>query len=180
MLALFVYQAGEMSAWAYVIELGTGHGLTPGFVSTAVAVSLWIGGPAALFVTWWSTRSGRWLPLVTSTLAMALSVALLLVPEGVAFVLANVGFGIFFSVSFPYLMGVASELDDSGQMGALAGFAGNLGLATGPALAALLIGGGHYQPAVLVAVPAIVFSLLLAARPARALDRMNRTGRVVW
>lgn len=180
MLALFVYQAGEMSAWTYVIEIGTGHGLEPGFISTAVAASLWIGGPAALFVTWWSTRSGRWRPLALSTLAMALSVALLLVPEAAAYMLANVGFGIFFSVSFPYLMGVASELDSSGQMGAVAGFSGNLGLATGPALAALLISDGVYETVVLFGVPAIVFSLLLAAAPARRLDRMNRTGRVLW
>lgn len=180
MLALFVYQAGEMSAWAYVIEIGAGHGLEPGFVSTALAVSLWIGGPAALFVTWWSTRSGRWWPLLLSTSAMALSVSLLLVPEALAFAAANIGFGIFFSISFPYLMGVASELDNSGQMGALAGFSGNLGLATGPALAAFLVSSGHYEQVLLVAVPAILLSLVLASSPARGLDRMNRTGRVCW
>ena len=57
MLALFTFQAGEMAAFAYIIELAGHYGFSTGFISIAVAIGLWIGGPAALLVAWWSTRS---------------------------------------------------------------------------------------------------------------------------
>ncbi len=180
LLALFVFQAGEMAAFSYVIELGLSYDFDAGFTSTAVAISLWIGGPAALLVTWWSIRSGRLLPVSTAVTLTAASVALLLVPAPVAFLLANVGFGIFFGIALSYLMGVASEMDASGRAGTAAGFAGNLGLATGPAVAAALVGDGLFERVLVFAVSAILISALLAAGPARALDRRNRTGRVEW
>ena len=61
--SLFLYQAGQMSAFAYMIELGDHYRFDAGFISVAIAVSLWIGCPAALLVAWWSTRSGRLRPV---------------------------------------------------------------------------------------------------------------------
>lgn len=180
MVALWLYQAGEMAAFAYVIEIGLAHGFAVGFVGTVVATSLWSGGPGALFVTWWSTRSGRLLPLLISLMMMAASVALLTMPAAPAFLLANVGFGICFGISFPYLMGVAAELDNTGQMGSVAAFAGNLGLASGPMAAGYLASDGQYGFVLVFAVAAIVVAGLLAVAPARMLDRKNRTGKVIW
>lgn len=96
------------------------------------------------------------------------------------FLLANVGFGLFFGISFPYLMGVAAELDNSGQMGSLAAFAGNLGLAMGPMVAGFLAGGGRYEHVLVVAALAIAIAGVLIAGPARMLDNRNRTGKVIW
>jgi predicted MFS family arabinose efflux permease len=180
MLALFLFQSGEMAAFAYVIEIGLEHGFALDFIGSAVAASLWIGGPAALVVTWWSTRSGRLLPLSLSLGMLVASVSLLLVPAPSVYAMANIGFGVFFSISFPYLMGVASELDNRGQMGAVAAFAGNLGLASGPVEAGMLAGGGQYAVVVMAGVTALAISWILAVSPARMLDGRNRTGRVFW
>ncbi|MCB1686422.1 MAG: MFS transporter [Pseudomonadales bacterium] len=180
MIALFIYQCGEMAAFAYVIELGFHYEFNAGFTGTAVAASLWIGGPAALFVTWWSTRSGRLVPFLISGALMVCSIALLLLPIPLSYLLANIGFGIFFSISFPYLMGIASEMDNSGRMGTAAGFAGNLGLAAGPTIAGFLVGENQFERVLMFAIAAIAVSMMLATGPARMLDRRNRTGRVVW
>lgn len=180
MLALLFYQAGEMAAFAFVIEIGLSHALELSFISSVVAGSLWVGGPAALFVTWWATRSGRLRPLTVSLFMMAAAVSLLSLPIQPAYLAANLGFGIFFSISFPYLMGVASELDNSGQMGAVAAFSGNLGLAIGPLVAGFLAADGRYGEVVMFGVAAIVAGWLLAVPAGRMLDQRNRTGKVIW
>src|SRR5262249_33596837 len=44
--ALFVFQAGQMSTFSYIIEIGEHHRLGAAFVGTAVAAGMWVGGPA--------------------------------------------------------------------------------------------------------------------------------------
>ena len=180
MIALFLFQCGEMAAFSYVIELGLSYQFDAAFTSTAVAISLWVGGPAALLVTWWSTRSGRLRPFLLSALLMIASITLLLAPAQLPYLLANIGFGVFFSISFPYLMGIASEMDSTGRMGTVAAFAGNLGLAAGPAMAGILVGEDQFVRVLVFAITSLGLSLLLALGPARMLDARNRTGKVDW
>ncbi len=180
MSALFLYQAGEMAAFAYMIELGNHYLFDVGFLSVTIAMSLWVGAPAALLVAWWSTRSGRLRPVVVGVVGTGFVVALLLVPAPAAFVVANVGFGVFFSISIPYLLGLVSEMDDTGRMAALGGFVNSLGLATGPALAATLVGAGDVPRAVVLGVGLLAVSLVLVVYPAAMLDRRSKHGRVSW
>lgn len=178
--ALFLYQAAQMATFAYVIEVGSHHHFDATFVSLAVAVSLWIGGPAALLVTWWSTRSGRLLPVFVGTILTAASLLLMLPDSQLSFFAAGVGFGIFFSVTFPYLLGVVAEMDNSGRLAAVAGFTSSLGLATGPAIAAVLIAGGDVDQVVMFSIALMIASAVLVAKPAGLLDALNKHGRVAW
>jgi predicted MFS family arabinose efflux permease len=178
--ALFAYQAGQMAIFAYVIELGERHGLDAGFIGTTVAVGQWIGGPAGLFVAWWSTRSGRLLPCALGAVLTSTGVAFFGAPGELAYVVANVGFGIFFTLTIPYLLGVVAEMDNAGQMAALGGFVNSLGLATGPAIAATILGDAQYDRVVWFAVFALAATAVVVALPARLLDRRDKHGRVVW
>jgi MFS family permease len=180
MAALFMYQAGEMSAFAYVMELGNHYGFSIDFMSMTVATSLWVGAPAALFVAWWSTRSGRVLPACGGVVLTSVAVSLLFMANTSAYVLANLGLSIFFSMTIPYLLGIASELDNTGRLAAFAGFVNSLGLAIGPAIAAALLGDNHFERVLILAVSCMAVSAILVARPARLLDRSTRMGRVVW
>jgi MFS family permease len=181
MAAVFLYQAGEMAAFAFMIELGRHHRLDADFIGLAVAVSLWIGGPAALLVAWWSTRSGRLLPVGAGIVLMAAVLALLLIADAIAYFVANaVGFGVFFSMTIPYLLGVASEMDNTGRLAAVAGFVSAAGLATGPAVAGSLSANGNFDAIVLFSVVSLLASAALVTHPARVLDRLNPHGRVVW
>jgi predicted MFS family arabinose efflux permease len=178
--ALFAYQAGQMATFAYVIELAERQHFDAQFVGRIVAAGQWIGGPAGLLVAWWSTRSGRWAPSVFGALLTAVGVALFLVPGELAYAAANLGLGVFFPLAIPYLLGVVAEMDNSGQTAALGGFVNSLGLATGPAIAATILGDAQYERVVVFAVLALAASALIVATPARLLDRKDRHGRVVW
>jgi len=178
--ALFSFQAGQMAAFAYRIELGLHYGFAPNFVNLVIVVSLLVGAPSALIVAWWSTRSGRLLPACVGVVLMTSVTGMLLVPQPLVFGVASVGFAVFFGVSIPYLLGVASEMDNSGRMAAIGTFASSLGLATGPAIAATLLGEGHHERVLIFACGALAASLLLVFGPARMLDRRAKHSRVVW
>jgi predicted MFS family arabinose efflux permease len=178
--ALFAYQAGQMATFAYVIEFGERHELTAEFIGRAVAIGLWVGAPAAAFVAWWSTRSGRLRPAAIGALLTSAGVALFFLPGELAYLVANTGLAISFSLTIPYLLGVVAEMDNSGQMAALGGFINSLGLATGPAIAATILGENHYERVVLFAVIALAATAFIVAAPARLLDARARHGRVEW
>lgn len=179
-MALFAYQAGQMATFAYVIEFGERHELSAEFIGRAVAIGLWVGGPAAAFVAWWSTRSGRLRPAVIGALLTSAGVALFFLSGELAYLVANVGLAISFSLTIPYLLGVVAEMDNSGQMAALGGFINSLGLATGPAIAATILGDNHYERVVLFAVIALAATAFIVAAPARLLDARAKHGRVEW
>jgi len=180
LLALFLFQAGEMAAFAYVIEIGIGYAFEPEIVNMSVAVSLWIGAPAALLVAWWSLRSGRMRPICIGTSLIMASISLLLIDDSLAFLFANIGFGIFFSLTIPYLLGISSELDNKGQIAAFAGFTSSLGLATGPAVAAFILQSGQLTQVVQFSIVLLIASILLILVPARILDQRMKRGETQW
>jgi MFS family permease len=180
LVSLFCYQAGQMAAFAYMIELGNHYLFDAGFISLAIAMSLWIGGPAALLVAWWSTRSGRLRPVCLGILFTTGAFALLLVPEPSTFLVANIGYGVFFSLTIPYLFGVASEMDNTGQMAAFAGFVSSVGLASGPALAGMILGDAHFERLILLSIVMLCGSVALSIGPARLLDLKSKRGRATW
>ena len=94
--------------------------------------------------------------------------------------MGNIGLNVFFSLTIPYLLGVASEMDNNGQMAAVAGFVNSLGLASGPAMGAVVLGDGYFERGVLFAVIMLAASAALVAIPARILDQRSKRGRVVW
>ena len=59
-------------------------------------------------------------------------------------------------------------------------FINSLGLATGPAIAAALLGDNHFERVLILAVSCMAVSAILVARPARLLDQITRSGRAVW
>jgi hypothetical protein len=64
-----------------------------------------------------------------------------------------------------------ARYDSTGQMAALGGFASKMGLASGPAVAALLLGQDDYARIIGVAVIALLASLLAIVYPARLQGR---------
>ena len=178
--ALFSFQAGQMAAFAYRIELGTHYGFEASLVSLVIAVSLLTGAPSGLVVAWWSTRSGRLLPACIGVVLMTSVTGMLLIPHYWVFGAASVGFAVFFALSFPYLLGVASEMDNSGQMAAIGAFVSSLGLATGPAIAAALLGENNHERVLIFACTALATSAVLVFGPSRMLDRREKHKRVVW
>jgi len=180
LLAIFMFQAAGMSLFAYVLELGFHYGFRADFLSLVLATSLWGGGLMALLVAWWGTRMGRLIPMCVGVVAMAACAALHAVPISWTFMAAAIGFNACFSIAIPYLVGIGSEMDNSGQMAAVGSFTYSLGLASGPAIAAVLLDGDHYERVVIFSCAAMLASVMVGFPSARMLDQRSKHRRVKW
>ena len=71
-------------------------------------------------------------------------------------------------------------MDNTGQVAAVGSFINTLGLATGPAIAAGLLDGDHYERVLLFACVALLVSAIVGVPAARMLDQRSKHRRVKW
>jgi predicted MFS family arabinose efflux permease len=182
LLATFLFQAANMAIYAYAINIGKHAMLESDFISSALGIAAWLAIAGSLLVILLSTRFGRLVPVGIAIALTAVSLWLLhfsnVKPGGwetSVFWWSNVLWGIGWAFVISYLLGMCSEFDASGQMAALGGFASKMGLASGPAIAALLVGQSNYGLLIDVSVAILVLCFLAMLLPAHALDRESRT-----
>jgi predicted MFS family arabinose efflux permease len=178
LLATFLFQAANMGIYAFAIGIGKHALLESGFVSSALGVAAWLAIAGSVLVILLSTRYGRLVPVGIAIVLTAFSIWLLhfsnVKPGGwetSVYWWANVLWGIGWAFVISYLLGMCSEFDTTGQMAALGGFASKMGLASGPAVAAMIVGEDNYGLLINVAVVALVLCILAMITPARVLDR---------
>ncbi len=176
LLAIFLFQAGNMSLAAFIIRLGEESGLPRGFIGQALGWATWIGAAGAGLVIFMGTRLGRFRPMLA---------ALLLTLAGTAgffwsgsepiYFIANVGTAITWSFVIPYLFGMISRLDPSGRLAALGGFVSKSGLATGPLAAGLILRSGTFDSLIWVAIVTMALSAVAALFAASQVDQLERS-----
>ena len=173
LLALFLFQAANMAVFAYIIVLGKSFGLDPAFIMPVLGAASWVGVLGALLVVIFSTRFGRLFPILVG-MTVTLMATWLLHYSGspLAFIIANCAVGITWAFIIAYLLGMSAEFDKAGRMAALGGFASKMGLASGPFVAALIVGDDNYALLVNVALVFMAISMIAAIIPARFLDRV--------
>ncbi len=171
LVAIFLFQAANMALSAFIIPLGRHYGLGDGFISSTIGVANWIGVIGAIAVIWMAGRFNRTAP-VAWVLALSFVGVLAFLLSGVAavFIAANVVTAIAWSFVIPYLFGMCADFDAAGQSATLAGFFSKMGLATGPAAAALLLGEDNFALLIGVSAAGLAACLLAALGPARLLD----------
>jgi predicted MFS family arabinose efflux permease len=172
LLSIFLFQAGNMGLFAFIIGLGKSYDLGLEFITWTLALSGWIGIVGAVIVIGLYTRYGRFLPLVVAMLLTAIGIWVLhysAIPA--VFLVANCGMGITWTFVSPYLLGLCSEFDKAGRMAALGGFASKMGLASGPMIAGRLLSGDDYSMMINVAVVVVVVSMFASMMPALMQDR---------
>ena len=171
LLALFLFQAGNMAMAAFIIGLGEHYGLARDFISQALGWATWVGASGAVLVIAIGIRHGRVRPLlVAGVLTLAGCTLFLASDNGWLFFAANVGTAITWSFVVPYLFGMLSALDGSGRMAALGGFASKLGLASGPLAAGWLVRDGDFPLLIVVSVLVIAASVAAAVAAALRID----------
>ncbi|WP_417450637.1 MFS transporter [Kordiimonas sp.] len=177
LLAVFCFQAANMGLAAYVIELGKGEGLTTNSTSTTLGIANWISVAGAVFVYVIGLRNGRLKPLLLGLLVTLVGMFLFRFSGNASlFFAANVITGITWAFLIPYLLGMCAAFDGKGQMAALSGFFSKMGLASGPFVAALVIGEGNYTLLINLALMGIVLCIAAAFMPARLLDSKADAG----
>ncbi len=172
LIGIFLFQAANMGLFAYMISLGKAEGLTVKFMSNALGIASWVALLGAFLVIIIGTKFGRTIPLIFAILITALCSWLLHFSHSeTVYLIANIIIGITWAFVLPYLFGICSELDKSGQMAALGGFASKMGLASGPMVAALMLSGENYQQVINIAVVGLVLCTIIVFIPARVLDK---------
>ena len=170
--ALFLFQAANNGLYAYIIGLGESYGMTQDYITTTLGISAWLGVAGAGLVILISDRFGYFKTLLIGIgLTTLANWALQYSETPLIFFAANALVGITWAFSISYLLGLASRFDAVGQMAALGGFASKMGLASGPAVAALVMGKDNYQLIIWVAVGTLVFCILTVIAPSLAQDR---------
>lgn len=182
LIATFLFQAANMGIYAYVIGMGKNAMLETPFISMALGVAAWIAIAGSVLVILLSTRFGRAVPVGIAIVLTAIGIWILhysdVKPGGwwtSIYWWSNVLVGITWAFVISYLLGMCAEFDSTGQMAALGGFASKMGLASGPAVAAMVVGQNNYGLLINIAVIALVFCLLIMLIPARVLDRDSST-----
>lgn len=176
LLAVFLFQAGNMSLAAFIIRLGEASHLSRDFIGQALGWATWIGAAGAGLVIFMGTRLGRFRPMLA---------ALLLTLAGTAgffwsgnqpiFFIANVGTAITWSFVIPYLFGMISRLDPSGRLAALGGFVSKAGLATGPLAAGLILRTGSFHSLIWLAILTLALSAVAALFAASQVDQLEKS-----
>lgn len=174
LFGIFLFQAANMGLFAYMISLGKADGLSTAFMSNALGVASWVALLGAFLVIVIGTKYGRTVPVVSAILLTALcSWVLHFSSSEMVYLIANIIIGITWAFVLPYLFGICSELDKSGQMAALGGFASKMGLASGPMVAALMLSGENYQQVINFAVIGLIFCAVVVIKPAKSLDKQK-------
>lgn len=172
LLAIFLFQAGNMGLFAFIIGLGKSYDLGLEFITTTLAASGWIGIVGALIVIALYTKFGRFRPLVVAMLLTVVGIWVLhFSASRTVFLAANCAMGITWAFVIPYLLGLCAEFDKAGRMAALGGFASKMGLASGPLVAGQLLRGDDYALMINVAAVVVAISMVASMLPAIVQDR---------
>jgi hypothetical protein len=170
--SVFLFQAGNMGLAAYMLTLAKHAGIDANFASTALGAATWVGIAGSALVIAFGTRYGRTWPLLAGAAITVLgTLAFHWSGSKLVYLLANCVTAITWSFAIAYLLGLCAAFDPAGRTAALAGFMSKMGLASGPYVAAWLLGVADYRT--LITVSAIVLAASMPAMlvPARALDK---------
>jgi DHA1 family inner membrane transport protein len=168
--AVFLFQAGNMAVAAYVIELGRVNGFSLAFITSTIGIANWVATLGALLVVVIGTRFGRVAPIAAGALAALLgNMAFHWSAVPAVFVAASISTAITWFFVIPYLLGLCAEFDRSGRAAALAGLFSKLGLASGPLLAAGLLGAGvsSYVAVINAAIACVALSAIAGVMSTR-------------
>jgi MFS family permease len=172
LFSVLFLQIAFMGLFAFMIGLGTHHGLSLAFTSTTLGISSWCSALGPLLVIVLSTRYGVFKPVLLAMLVGLIGIYALNYSEVKwIWMAAIVGIGVTWLFGISHLLGICSRFDRSGQGAVWAGFASATGLASGPLLASFVVGAGNYTALIALALVSLGCALFFGAAPAWALDR---------
>jgi MFS family permease len=118
-----------------------------------------------------STRFGLVKPLAIGIFFTIIGTFILLYSDiKLIWIIANIGVGITWAFVNPYLFSICARLDDNGQVAAMGSVASKLGLATGPAVAGILLANNNYSLVIIIASVVLFISLITSLTAAKLVD----------
>jgi predicted MFS family arabinose efflux permease len=175
LVTIFLFQAANMSLFAFIFGLGKHFGHSMEFLSSAIGLANIIAILGAVLAIYTGSRLKLLPPLTIALIVASFGTWLLTFSAtGSIYFWSNAITGIAWAFCFPYFMTMAAKFDSTGQMAALAGFSSKLGLASGPLVAGYLLKESN-DYILLINIAAIVLAVcvLIAIYPARTVDRQS-------
>ena len=145
-LGFAIFEAANTAQFTFVERLGVALDFTDRQVGTALLVASLVGIPGAFSIVFLGDRLGRVAPL---SFGIAVGIGgLFVLIESNQFMpymagLSMIGFSWAFCL--PYIQGLLASLDRNGSAVAAGAATSTIGGATGPGIAALVVGGGNYS-----------------------------------
>jgi len=145
-LGFAIFEAANTAQFTFVERLGVALDFTDRQVGTALLVASLVGIPGAFSIVFLGDRLGRVAPL---SFGIAVGIGgLFVLMESNQFMpymagLSMIGFSWAFCL--PYIQGLLASLDRNGSAVAAGAATSTIGGATGPGIAALVVGGGNYS-----------------------------------
>lgn len=186
LIALFLFQGGNNGPYAFIMGLAKAAQLSVAEAGRWLGVAAWLGMLGAALVVYCASHYRRLPMLALSMLITVVGTWVLMYSNHSGmFAVANCLVGVTWAFVVAYLLGMVADLDASGRMTALAGFASKMGLASGSLAATQLVAGSgedmaDYRLALVLACIALLLAWALTLLPARRLDtRMQNSGTTV-
>ena len=169
LVAMTSYFAAQSSFWAYASLVGAQLGLDSPSIGRALAASQFAGVLGAAVPALAAVRFGQVPPLLVGMLCGILPLAVLApgLSAGAFIVILSV-FQFGWNMTHPYLLGVFSRFDRSGQVVIYGTAMQKIGLAIGPAAAAAVVGAGDLLRVVTLSMVFCAAALVLVLPAARA------------
>jgi predicted MFS family arabinose efflux permease len=167
--AMFAYFLAQGVVWAYLFRIAIAAGLSEGQAAFGLTIAQLAGILGALIPSFVGARYGR---AVMLAIAMSAGIAPLLFflfgeITALSYAIAVCIYNFGFNKTHPYLLATMASFDGSGRVVTFAVALQTLGLAIGPAVGALLLGGGTFDGIQLFAAAAFLISFVLILIPAR-------------
>jgi predicted MFS family arabinose efflux permease len=177
LIAMAFYFAAQSSFWAYASLIGAYRGINETAIASALAISQIAGIAGAAVPALMHTRLGQSLPLAIGILCGVVPlVALLQFDSMLTFAVAVAVFQFGWNMTHPFLLGVFSRFDRTGQVVVYGTAMQKIGLAAGPAVAAAVLGQDRFARIILLSIACMAIALgmvLPAARAQRILSDSN-------
>lgn len=168
MLAVYLFQASNMGIADYAFEIGKENGYKMADLSNLVAIANIISVIGAVCVYMIGTKYGRLKPIMLGLAVAAAFTFLFHWSNSITvYFIANTVTGICWAFVIPYLLGLGASFDLRGQIAALAGFVSKMGLASGPLIAALLVGENNFDQIINTATFGLILCACFVFYPAR-------------
>src|SRR6185295_3707071 len=153
----------------YFERIGTASGVDPLVIGQAMGLSSFAGVGGALLAATVCTRLGRVLPLCVSGGASLVSFWLLIGHVAPAALIASgIIFNFAWNLAQPLLSGVCANADSRGRVVVAMGCIQTVGFGAGPALAAMMLRGQDFSPAIWMSTLVLVVSLIIVMLGLRA------------
>lgn len=156
-----LFFVGVGSVWAYLALIGTAGGASDQSVATALMVAQLSGAAGSLVAARLENRVGRRVPIGVGLCVCAVAIIPLARGPGMAvYALSVVAFNFAYNLVQPFLYAFLTAIDASRRSIRFAVASMMLGLASGPALAAAVVGDSRYERVVALGVVAFVGAIV--------------------